>query len=118
MTRSAPQATIVAAGLLIFLVLAVIYPGLEDVPSHHFGEVVFPREKVLPVVPRSKVPDEVAVAATPAKRLGRTGALPLVALPEYGLKGSPDGSVQRRRISSKREIKRVPPPGKWEIIGR
>src|SRR6267378_5271784 len=118
MTRSTPQATIVGAGFLIFLVFAVIYPGLEHVPSHHFGEVILPGKQVLAVVPRSKVPDEAARTATPAKRLGRTGAVQLSALREYGLKGSLDGSVQRRCISGENQINPVRGPGKCEIIGR
>ncbi len=76
-------------------------------PSRHFGEVILPGIEVLPVVPRSKVPDEVAGTTAPAERLGRTGAVQLAALREYRLKGSLNGSVQRRCISTSGEINPV-----------
>src|SRR5258708_39544279 len=107
MTRGAPRAVFVVPVLFFFLFLPLIYPPLEDVPSRHFGEIILPGIEVLPVVPRSKVPDEVAGTATPAKRLGRTSAVQLAALREYGLKGGLDGSVQRRCISTSGEINPV-----------
>src|SRR5436309_9675335 len=112
-----PEAPIVGASFLILLVPTVIDTGSQDVPSYHFGVVVLPGEQVLSVVPRSKVPDQAGGSAAAAKRLGRTGAVQLTTLREYSRKGSLNGVVQRRCISSKSKIDPVRGPGKCKVVG-
>src|SRR6267378_7069844 len=118
MSRSTPKTAIVAAGFFILLVLAVVDTGPEDVLTYHFGEIVLPSVEVLSVVPRPKVPEETAGAATPTQRLGGASAVQLATLREYGGKRSLDGIVQRGGVSSKCEMNPVSRPRKCEVVGR